>query len=124
MGDAHAGHGLRQVSVLANESAEQIRAKGLEVTAGDFGENILTEGIDPRDISVGDTLRIGQVWLTVTQIGKVCHNNHCAIFNAVGTCVMPTDGVFCTVKKGGAIAPGDTVVLETQKTDTLTKVTC
>ena len=111
VGDAHAGRGLRQVSLLANESAERIRARGIGVTAGDFGENILTEGIDPRDIRVGDALRIGPVWLTVTQIGKTCHDR-CAIFDAVGTCVMPTDGVFCTVREGGAIAPGDIVVLE------------
>jgi cyclic pyranopterin phosphate synthase len=107
-GDAHAGPGHRQVSLLATESVETIRARGASVSDGDFGENILTEGVDLKSVVVGDTLRIGAVRLVVTQVGKQCHHR-CAIFDAAGTCVMPTDGVFCRVSKGGEVRVGDEV---------------
>ncbi len=111
VGDAHAGSGMRQVSLLANESADLVRARGVRITAGDFGENILTEGIDLGRLREGDTVRIGTVTLVVTQIGKTCHRR-CAIYDAAGICVMPTDGVFCAVREGGAVAPGDIIRIE------------
>jgi len=105
MGDAHGGGGHRQVSLLADESAERIRGQGVAVGPGDFGENILTRGIELAVLPVGSILGIGEVELEITQIGKECHTR-CAIFHAAGTCVMPTDGVFCTVRKSGSVSPG------------------
>ncbi|MCP4676685.1 MAG: MOSC domain-containing protein [Deltaproteobacteria bacterium] len=104
-GDAHGGDWHRQVSLLANESAEQMRNMGAKVGPGDFGENILTEGIELHTLSVGTRLDIGDVELEVTQIGKECHTR-CAIFDAAGTCIMPTHGIFCRVLKGGTIRAG------------------
>ena len=105
MGDAHGGGGHRQVSLLADESAARIRGQGVAVGPGDFGENILTRGIELAALPVGAILRIGDVELEISQIGKECHTR-CAIFHAAGTCAMPTDGVFCTVRKGGSVSPG------------------
>lgn len=110
-GDAHAGPGHRQVSLLAEESADKVRALGAAVSAGDFGENLLTRGFDIRKVHVGDTIRIGEVSLLVTQLGKTCHHR-CAIYDAAGTCVMPTEGIFCRVIRGGRVAPGDEIRLD------------
>ena len=104
-GDAHGGDWHRQVSLLANESAEKMRDMGAKVGPGDFGENILTEGIELHTLPVGTRLGIGDVELEVTQIGKECHTR-CAIFDAAGTCIMPTHGIFCRVLKGGTIHAG------------------
>ncbi len=104
-GDAHGGDWHRQVSLLANESAQLMRDKGAKVGPGDFGENILTEGIELTALPVGTKLIIGEVELEVTQIGKECHTR-CPIYYAAGTCVMPTDGIFCKVVKGGSLRPG------------------
>ena len=111
VGDAHAGPGHRQVSLLAEESADKVRSLGAAVSAGDFGENLLTRGFDIRKVHMGDTIRIGEVSLLVTQLGKTCHR-HCAIFDAAGTCVMPTEGVFCRVIRGGRVVPGDEIRLD------------
>ena len=105
--DVHAEPGIRQVSLLAKESIEKIRAKGLDVQYGDFAENLTTEGIDLPSLPVGTKLKVGDgVLLEVSQIGKVCHNR-CNIFYTVGDCVMPREGIFAKVLAGGAIKVSD-----------------
>ncbi len=104
-GDVHAGAWHRQISLLALESIEKMRAKGLKVRAGAFAENITTEGITLTDLVPGDRLRIGGVTLEITQIGKECHTL-CAIAIKAGDCVMPREGIFARVLAGGEIAPG------------------
>lgn len=112
-GDAHAGPWHRQVSFLASESIEQARGKGLNVTFGDFAENIATEGIDWPKVPVGTRLEIGESALVeVTQIGKECHNK-CAIYYMAGDCIMPKEGVFARVLKGGNIRCGDDIRMPT-----------
>lgn len=107
--DAHAEPGIRQVSLLAKESIEKIRAKGLDVQYGDFAENLTTEGIDLPSLPVGTQLRVGdKVLLEVSQIGKVCHNR-CNIFYTVGDCVMPREGIFAKVLTGGEIKVNDRI---------------
>jgi len=107
--DAHAEPGIRQVSLLAKESIEKIRAKGLDVHYGDFAENLTTEGIDLPSLPVGTRLKIGdKVLLEVSQIGKVCHNR-CNIFYAVGDCVMPREGIFAKVIRGGEVEVNDEI---------------
>jgi MOSC domain-containing protein YiiM len=108
-GDAHAESGIRQVSLLAKESIEKIRAKGLNVNYGDFAENITTEGINLPSLPIGTNLKIGdKVLLEVTQIGKVCHNR-CNIFYTVGDCVMPREGIFAKVIIGGEVQVDDQI---------------
>ena len=107
-GDVHAGNWHRQISLLAMESIEKMRAKGLNVRPGAFAENITTEGIDIPNLSVGDRLRIGETELEVTQIGKECHTK-CAIYYRAGDCVMPREGIFARVVHGGKISAGDGV---------------
>lgn len=104
-GDVHAGAWHRQVSLLALESIEKMRARGLPVRAGAFAENITTEGITLTDLVPGDRLRIGAVELEITQIGKECHTL-CAIAIKAGDCVMPREGIFARVLAGGEIEPG------------------
>jgi MOSC domain-containing protein YiiM len=108
--DAHAQADiLRQVSLLAKESIEKIRAKGLDVNYGDFAENLTTEGIDLPSLPIGTRLKVGKkVLLEVTQIGKICHNR-CNIFYAVGDCVMPREGIFAKVLTGGEIKVDDEI---------------
>ena len=110
-GDAHAGDWHRQVSLLANESVDRMRKEGLTLAAGDFAENILTEGITLRTLPIGTVLRAGEVRLEVTQIGKECHND-CEIRRLTGMCVMPTDGIFAVVLNEGVIRPGDQIEVE------------
>ncbi|HHX73406.1 MAG TPA: MOSC domain-containing protein [Firmicutes bacterium] len=108
-GDAHAGDWHRQVSLLASESIAKMQAKGLDVSPGDFAENLTTEGIDLLALPVGARLRVGrEALLEVTQIGKECHSR-CAIYYQAGDCVMPREGIFARVLAGGTIVPGDTV---------------
>lgn len=110
-GDAHAGPWHRQVSLLAQESIEKMRNLGLDVHAGDFAENLTTEGIDLVSLPVGTKLCIGEsVLLEVTQIGKVCHER-CAIYYQAGDCVMPKEGIFVRVLTGGQLAPGDNITV-------------
>jgi molybdenum cofactor synthesis domain-containing protein len=109
-GDAHAGPGHRQVSLLALESIEQFSA-GAErpFRYGEFAENITTRNLNVNKIAMLDTLTIGRVELEVSQLGKSCHENGCPIYQEVGRCVMPTDGIFCRVVKGGVIKPNDLI---------------
>jgi len=106
VGDAHAGDWHRQVSLLAQESINKMRALGLDVTSGDFAENITTSGIDLVFMPVSSRLRIGEALLEVTQIGKECHTR-CAIFHQAGDCVMPKEGIFAKVIRPGRIKAGD-----------------
>jgi len=106
VGDVHAGTGNRQVSLLASESIDKMKAKGLNVNAGDFAENITTEGIDLLRLKLGSKLKIGKKSvLEISQIGKVCHSR-CSIYYQAGDCVMPKEGVFARVVKGGTIKRG------------------
>ena len=109
-GDAHAGDWHRQVSLLAEESIATMRAKGLDVDAGDFAENITTQGIDLPSLPVGTRLRVGGTLLEVSQIGKVCHTK-CAIYYQAGDCVMPREGIFATVIEGGPVETGDEIAV-------------
>ncbi len=110
-GDAHGGDWHRQVSLLAEESAAKIRAQGVDINPGDFGENILTEGVHLTSLKIGAMLCIGNAQLEVTQIGKECHTR-CVIYDTAGTCVMPTEGIFCRVIRGGIIRPDDEIIQE------------
>lgn len=109
-GDAHAsGAWHRQISLLALESIQKMRDMGLDVVAGNFAENITTEGIDLLALPLGARIRLGaEVEGELSQIGKVCHSR-CAIYEQAGDCVMPREGIFIKVLKGGAIRPGDSV---------------
>jgi len=106
--DAHGGTWHRQVSLLAEESIEIMRQKGLEVVAGNFAENITTEGIDLCSLTVGTHIRIGVTELIISQLGKVCHHP-CAIYHQAGDCVMPREGIFGVVIRGGEIKVGDDI---------------
>jgi MOSC domain-containing protein YiiM len=102
-GDAHARNWHRQVSLLATEDIEIMRGRGIEINYGDFAENITTEGVDLGSLPVGTKLYLDDVELEITQIGKECHHG-CAIYQAVGDCVMPRKGIFAKVLKGGEIS--------------------
>ena len=109
VGDAHAGDWHRQISLLAEESVDTMRALSpIPLDPGVFAKNINTEGIDLKGLPVGTHLRIGETEVEVTQIGKECHND-CAIKKAVGKCVMPTEGIFAVVVKEGVVRPGDEI---------------
>lgn len=111
-GDAHGGNWHRQVSLLGLEKIEDFRKRGAKVEFGAFAENIVAEGIDFRRLPVGSWIGMGEAVLELTQIGKECHT-HCAIYHSVGDCIMPREGVFARVLKGGIIRVGDRVeVLE------------
>ena len=108
-GDAHAGDWHRQVSLLALESIQKMKDLGLDLSPGDFAENITTQDLDVSGLKVGDRIRIGgKAVLELTQIGKSCHQG-CEIFKAVGKCVMPTEGVFFKVIEPDEIRPGDEI---------------
>src|SRR3989304_5825979 len=110
--DAHAGPWHRQVSLLANESIQKMKAKGLNVGYGDFAENITTEGVDLFHLPVGTEIRIGdRVLLRVTQIGKECHER-CAIYYQAGDCVMPKEGIFAEVVNEGEVKAGDEIIID------------
>lgn len=108
LGDAHAGEWHRQVSLLAMESIHKMQKLGLDVGTGDFAENITTEGIDLVSLPIGTRLALGESLLEVTQIGKECHNR-CAIYYQAGDCVMPKEGIFAKVLRGGVVRHGETV---------------
>lgn len=109
-GDAHAGNWHRQVSLLAEESIEKIRQLGLDtVMPGNFAENITTKNFDLLDLKIEDRIQLGETILEITQIGKECHSR-CAIYNAVGDCVMPREGIFAKVLRGGKIKINDSII--------------
>ena len=105
-GDAHGGNWHRQVSLLAYEKVRAFEEKGISVEDGAFGENLLVEGFDFKNLPVGTRFRCGEVLLEMTQIGKECHS-HCEIYQTVGDCIMPREGVFARVLHGGMIQIGD-----------------
>ena len=109
-GDAHASRGIaRQVSLLAEGSIDKMRNLGLELNPGDFAENLTVEGMELFTLPVGTRLKVGEeVILEISQIGKACHQG-CAIFQAVGACVMPKEGVFARVIRNGKIRTGDDI---------------
>lgn len=108
-GDAHASsHWHRQISLLALESIQKMMDKGLTLNYGDFAENITTKGIELLSLPVGTKLQIGEVILEITQHGKSCHSK-CEIFKIVGNCIMPKEGIFAKVLKGGKIKVGDEI---------------
>lgn len=107
--DAHAGFMHRQVSLLAIESIEKMKQKGLDINYGDFAENLTIEGIDLVSLPVGTKLKIGdRIILRITQIGKECHKG-CEIFRQVGDCIMPREGVFAEVLEDGVVKVGDDI---------------
>ncbi len=111
-GDAHTGSWHRQVSLLSLTSVEKMRGRGVEINYGDFAENLTVEGLNLWLIPVGTHLLVGSdVQLEVTQIGKECHHG-CAIRKQVGDCVMPREGIFARVLKGGLVKVGDTIEVE------------
>jgi MOSC domain-containing protein YiiM len=114
--DAHAGKWHRQVSLLSYESIEAFKARGAEVVDGSFGENLVVEGFDLKALPLGTRFTTsGGVELELTQIGKECHS-HCAIYYTMGECIMPHEGVFTRVLRGGHVAPGDTIEITHEPT--------
>ncbi len=109
--DAHAGNWHRQVSLLSHEKIEAFRARGAQVKDGAFGENLVVAGIDFRTLPIGTRFRCGEVELELTQIGKECHTG-CAIYQLMGECIMPREGVFARVLHGGIISVGDELTIE------------
>lgn len=108
--DAHGGNWHRQVSLLSYEKIEDFKKLGVDVKDGDFGENLIVEGIDLKTLPIGTKLKINDIVLEVTQIGKECHTG-CAIAQAVGKCIMPTEGIFARVLNGGIVEIGDEVII-------------
>lgn len=110
-GDAHYGlDEIRQVSLLADESVDKMRAAGLKLGAGVFAENITTQGIELKTLPIGTKLKIGETIQEVSKIGKECHHG-CAIKQQTGTCVMPTEGIFTKVIQSGTVKVGDSIEL-------------
>ncbi len=108
--DAHAGDWHRQVSLLSYEKIDEFNKKGASVIDGAFGENLVVEGIKFTELPVGTKLHCNDVILEMTQIGKECHS-HCEIYKKMGECIMPTNGVFAKVIKGGKIKCGDEMMV-------------
>lgn len=106
--DAHAGKWHRQVSLLSYEKVIDFNERGAGVISGDFGENLVVEGYDLKQIPVGTKFKCNDVILEITQIGKKCHNG-CEIYKKMGECIMPKEGIFAKVLHGGVIKPGDTI---------------
>ncbi len=110
-GDAHAGKWHRQISLLSLDKVKEFRNRGVSVPDGGFGENILAEGIDFRFLPVGTVLVCNEVRLEVTQIGKECHSK-CNIYQQIGDCIMPREGIFARVLTGGRIKTGDKIYVK------------
>ena len=109
-GDAHAGKWHRQVSLLSYDRVEEFRARGAQVEPGAFGENLLVEGFDFKSLPVGTRFGCNGAVLELTQIGKQCHA-HCQIYRQVGDCIMPREGVFTRVLRGGVVRVGDELTI-------------
>ena len=115
IGDAHSGNWHKQVSLLGFESIDKMIAKGAKVAPGNFAENITTEGIDLYALQIGSILKLGaEVELEITQFGKKCHS-HCEIFEQIGDCIMPREGIFAKVVKAGVINVGDPIEVMTNE---------
>lgn len=111
IGDGHAdSNSHRQVSLLDIESIHKMQALDLMVGPGDFAENITTQGVDFKELKIGDRVYAGEAILEITQIGKDCHSG-CAIFKEVGKCIMPKEGIFAKILTGGKLRAGDHVSL-------------
>lgn len=108
--DAHAGKWHRQVSLLALEKIEDFKNKGADVDFGAFGENLVVEGIELDKLPIGQKIKVGEIELEVTQIGKKCHDK-CAIYYQVGQCIMPSNGIFTKVLKGGKVKVGEEITV-------------
>ncbi len=114
-GDAHGGKWHRQVSLLAGESIDTVKQKLPSLKDGAFAENIITRGLALSSVSVGDSVQIGtDIILEITQIGKKCHNDGCVIKKATGDCIMPKEGIFAKVIRGGEARAGESIVLKTE----------
>ncbi len=110
-GDAHAGNWHRQVSLLAGESIDGVREMIPELERGAFAENLIIRDMDLRELTVGTQLEVGaSIVLEITQIGKECHNG-CAILAITGDCIMPREGLFAKVVRGGSLDPGDSILI-------------
>lgn len=109
-GDAHGGFLHRQISLLSMEDIEEMKSRGFDVKPGDFAENITTSGLVLWQLPIGTILRIGEVVLKVSQIGKECHTG-CAIREVTGDCIMPKRGIFATVEKGGTLHVGEEIIV-------------
>lgn len=109
-GDAHAGNWHRQISLLSLQKIEDFKKRGALVSHGDFGENLVVSDIDLAQLPIGTRLVSDEIVLEVTQIGKECHTR-CAIYHAMDECIMPTQGIFAKVLRGGVVAPGDELVV-------------
>lgn len=116
VGDAHGGDWHRQVSLLSYDKIQHFRAKGADVELGAFGENVVVEGYDFRNLPVGTRFQCNDVILEMTQIGKECHT-HCQIYHKVGDCIMPREGVFAKVIHGGTISEGDEIIMLEKNSD-------
>ena len=109
--DAHGGNWHRQVSLLSYDRIQEFRARGAKVEDGAFGENLVVEGIDFKTLPIGTKFKCNDVVLELTQIGKECHS-HCQIYQRMGECIMPHEGVFAVVLEGGTIHVGDELLLQ------------
>lgn len=114
VGDAHAGDWHRQISFLGQNEIDEFKKRGANVEAGAFGENIIAEGFTFKNLAGGTRLKCNEVFFEITQIGKECHN-HCAIYQQMGDCIMPREGVFARVLHGGKIQIGDELEISTEK---------
>ncbi|MBR1419486.1 MAG: molybdenum cofactor biosynthesis protein [Selenomonadaceae bacterium] len=114
VGDAHAGNWHRQISFLGQSEIDEFKNRGAKIDAGSFGENIIAEGFQFKKLPIGTRLKSGEVIFEITQIGKECHN-HCAIYQQIGDCIMPREGVFARVLHGGEIHVGDQLEIAAEK---------
>lgn len=112
--DAHAGRWHRQVSLLSYETIEAFKKRGAELEDGAFGENVIVKGLDLVHLPIGTRLKSGSILLEVTQIGKECHD-HCEIYKRMGECIMPSNGIFTRVLKGGIMREGDDIFICTEQ---------
>lgn len=109
--DAHSGHWHRQISLLSWSSFEKMKALGADVLYGDFAENITVADLEVAHLPLGTRLKVGEALLEVTQIGKECHNQGCAIKKQTGTCIMPLEGIFARVLSSGWVKTGDIIAI-------------
>lgn len=114
LGDAHAGESIRQVSLLAKESLEEIKKRGIKIGCGGFGENLTTQDIELTSLVMGVRLKVGEAILEVSQIGKTCRKP-CKIYREQGMCILPSQGIFTKVLKGGFVAQGDTIEIVSER---------